>query len=68
MVKTIHSNKQTTYKAGTGGNEFLRSQQGRTEERMFDRAFGPDATQEEVSRAQSRGEYRNLDFYRDKHV
>lgn len=34
--------------AATGGNEFLRSQQGRTEERMFDRVFGPDATQEEV--------------------
>mmetsp|Transcript_104545 Transcript_104545/g.164990 ORF Transcript_104545/g.164990 Transcript_104545/m.164990 type:complete len:874 (-) Transcript_104545:87-2708(-) len=34
--------------AATGGNEFLSSQQGRTEERMFDRVFGPDAAQEEV--------------------
>lgn len=34
--------------AGTGGNEFLRSQQGRTEERSFDRVFGPNATQEEI--------------------
>mmetsp|Transcript_64814 Transcript_64814/g.122924 ORF Transcript_64814/g.122924 Transcript_64814/m.122924 type:complete len:868 (-) Transcript_64814:36-2639(-) len=34
--------------AATGGNEFLSSQQGRTEERMFDRVFGPDATQAEV--------------------
>jgi len=34
--------------AGTGGNEFLKSQRGRTEERMFDRVFGPDASQAEV--------------------
>lgn len=34
--------------AATGGNEFLRSQQGRVEERMFDHVFGPDATQTEV--------------------
>jgi len=34
--------------AATGGNEFLRSQQGRVEERTFDRVFGPEATQTEV--------------------
>lgn len=34
--------------AATGGNEFLSSQQGRTEERTFDRVFGPDSTQAEV--------------------
>jgi len=32
----------------TGGNEFLRSQRGRTEERFFDRVFGPAATQADV--------------------
>ncbi|CAK0796015.1 unnamed protein product [Prorocentrum cordatum] len=32
----------------TGGNEYLSSQQGRYEERSFDRVFGPQATQEEV--------------------
>lgn len=35
--------------AATGGNEFLGSQQARTEERMFDRVFGPEATQAEVN-------------------
>lgn len=34
--------------AGTGGNEFLNSQKGRTEERLFDRVFGAEATQAEV--------------------
>jgi len=34
--------------AATGGNEFLKSQRGRTEERMFDRVFGPEASQTEV--------------------
>ncbi|CAK0836555.1 unnamed protein product [Prorocentrum cordatum] len=34
--------------AATGGNEHLRSQQGRVEERSFDRVFGPLATQAEV--------------------
>mmetsp|Transcript_90238 Transcript_90238/g.254619 ORF Transcript_90238/g.254619 Transcript_90238/m.254619 type:complete len:771 (+) Transcript_90238:31-2343(+) len=34
--------------AATGGNEFLRSQQGRIEERAFDRVFGPHASQAEV--------------------
>lgn len=34
--------------AGTGGNEFLRSQRGRTEERFFDRVFGPGASQSDV--------------------
>ncbi|CAK0881513.1 unnamed protein product, partial [Prorocentrum cordatum] len=34
--------------AATGGNEFLSSQQGRTEERTFDRVFGTESTQEEV--------------------
>jgi len=34
--------------AATGGNEHLRSQQGRVEERAFDRVFGPDATQSQV--------------------
>lgn len=32
----------------TGGNEFLKSQQGKVEERMFDRVFGPEASQSEV--------------------
>jgi len=36
--------------AATGGNEFLSSQQERTEERMFDRVFGPAASQAEVYR------------------
>mmetsp|Transcript_13418 Transcript_13418/g.23602 ORF Transcript_13418/g.23602 Transcript_13418/m.23602 type:complete len:736 (+) Transcript_13418:106-2313(+) len=34
--------------AATGGNQFLSTQQGRVEERMFDRVYGPWATQEEV--------------------
>lgn len=34
--------------AATGGNEFLRSQQGRVEERVFNQVFGADATQKEV--------------------
>lgn len=34
--------------AATGGNQFLTTQQGRVEERSFDRVFGPDARQEEV--------------------
>jgi len=34
--------------AATGGNEFLRSQQGRVEERAFDNVFGPQSTQQEV--------------------
>jgi len=34
--------------AATGGNEFLRSQQGRVEERMFDHVFSPAASQNEV--------------------
>mmetsp|Transcript_11083 Transcript_11083/g.19763 ORF Transcript_11083/g.19763 Transcript_11083/m.19763 type:complete len:698 (+) Transcript_11083:70-2163(+) len=34
--------------AATGGNEFLRSQQGRVEERTFDKVFGPASTQTEV--------------------
>lgn len=32
----------------TGGNEFLKSQQGRIEERNFDKVFGPDASQRDV--------------------
>lgn len=32
----------------TGGNEFLKSQQGKVEERMFDRVFGPEASQSDV--------------------
>merc|ERR1719161_2829536 len=32
----------------TGGNQFLSSQQGRTEQRAFDRVFGPQATQADV--------------------
>jgi hypothetical protein len=34
--------------AATGGNQFLTTQQGRVEERAFDRVFGPEARQEEV--------------------
>jgi len=34
--------------AATGGNQFLATQQGRIEERQFDRVFGPQACQEEV--------------------
>mmetsp|Transcript_50877 Transcript_50877/g.80678 ORF Transcript_50877/g.80678 Transcript_50877/m.80678 type:complete len:719 (+) Transcript_50877:56-2212(+) len=34
--------------AATGGNQFLATQQGRVEERSFDRVFGPEACQEEV--------------------
>lgn len=34
--------------AATGGNEALKSQQGRIEERQFNHVFGPDATQKEV--------------------
>jgi len=34
--------------AATGGNVYLSSQQGRTEERTFDRVFGPEVTQAEV--------------------
>lgn len=34
--------------AATGGNEFLRSQQGRVEERSFDRVFGPESSQKDV--------------------
>jgi len=34
--------------AATGGNGYLASQQGRVEERFFDRVFGPLASQEEV--------------------
>jgi hypothetical protein len=34
--------------AATGGNEYLSSQRGRTEERSFDRVFGPNSAQEEV--------------------
>lgn len=34
--------------AATGGNQFLSSQCGRTEERSFDRVFGPTASQSEV--------------------
>lgn len=34
--------------AATGGNEFLRSQQGRVEERLFDRVFGPESSQRDV--------------------
>jgi len=34
--------------AATGGNEALKSQQGRVEERLFNHVFGPEATQREV--------------------
>eukprot|EP00746_Dinoflagellata_sp_MGD_P120538 gnl/MRDRNA2_/MRDRNA2_56021_c0_seq1.p1 gnl/MRDRNA2_/MRDRNA2_56021_c0~~gnl/MRDRNA2_/MRDRNA2_56021_c0_seq1.p1 ORF type:complete len:663 (+),score=119.48 gnl/MRDRNA2_/MRDRNA2_56021_c0_seq1:126-2114(+) len=34
--------------AATGGNQFLSSQQGRTEQRAFDHVFGPQATQAQV--------------------
>lgn len=34
--------------AATGGNQFLSSQQGRTEQRAFDHVFGPQANQAEV--------------------
>eukprot|EP00440_Ansanella_granifera_P072523 gb/GFBE01078698.1/.p1 GENE.gb/GFBE01078698.1/~~gb/GFBE01078698.1/.p1 ORF type:complete len:719 (+),score=148.17 gb/GFBE01078698.1/:1-2157(+) len=34
--------------AATGGNEFLRSQQGRVEERAFDHVFDPLSSQKEV--------------------
>jgi len=34
--------------AATGGNEFLKSQQGRIEERTFDRVFGPQSSQSDV--------------------
>eukprot|EP00928_Gymnodinium_smaydae_P010954 TRINITY_DN14117_c0_g8_i1.p1 TRINITY_DN14117_c0_g8~~TRINITY_DN14117_c0_g8_i1.p1 ORF type:complete len:766 (-),score=97.94 TRINITY_DN14117_c0_g8_i1:118-2394(-) len=34
--------------AATGGNQFLSSQVGRTEERCFDQVFGPDSSQDEV--------------------
>lgn len=34
--------------AATGGNEALKSQQGRVEERLFNHVFGPEATQKEV--------------------
>eukprot|EP00929_Paragymnodinium_shiwhaense_P028325 TRINITY_DN16436_c0_g1_i1.p1 TRINITY_DN16436_c0_g1~~TRINITY_DN16436_c0_g1_i1.p1 ORF type:complete len:969 (+),score=214.36 TRINITY_DN16436_c0_g1_i1:102-3008(+) len=40
--------------SATGGNEYLRSQQGRTEERLFDRVFGPEAAQAEVDAWSSR--------------
>jgi hypothetical protein len=34
--------------AATGGNQYLSTQQGRVEERTFDRVFGPEASQNEV--------------------
>lgn len=34
--------------AATGGNEALKSQQGRVEERVFNHVFGPEASQKEV--------------------
>jgi len=34
--------------AATGGNEFLRSQRGRVEERLFDKVFDSKSTQQEV--------------------
>eukprot|EP00927_Polykrikos_kofoidii_P047860 TRINITY_DN42146_c0_g1_i1.p1 TRINITY_DN42146_c0_g1~~TRINITY_DN42146_c0_g1_i1.p1 ORF type:complete len:841 (-),score=144.15 TRINITY_DN42146_c0_g1_i1:137-2659(-) len=34
--------------AATGGNEFLSSQRGRTEQHKFDRVFGPQSSQREV--------------------
>lgn len=49
IIDVLNGNVVAVRKAAaTGGNEALSSQQGRTEERSFDRVFGPDASQAEV--------------------